>query len=736
MTAPATSRMSVFVARLVAGAIAGFAVGVVDAAASWSPVARYIAGGAARAGFVLYVGALYALAGMAVLPLVALIARHVVSRTRLGDVARFAASHLDERRRRDPLGALPFLALVLGGFPAMGLTLAATFALARSLLGTRNHMDLLVAESMLMAIAGLVLGALVAFVVARPIEVGLAALARRPAGARALSSPRLPWIAFGVFTAAAAAIAVKLSWSTLEQVELRAPLVCAGGVALGVLSRRVTRRATDRFAAAPVVAMAIVAADVAVVFLGAGDDRIRKSAWPYTGMAGPIIEALRSLGDRDGDGYAAILGGGDCDDANPAVHPGAVDVPGDGIDQNCTGKDAVTRPPSPPVRISAAIPPPAAAKANILLITIDALRADHVGAYGHGRPTTPAIDALANDAATFTRAWTHAPMTKYAMPTIHTGLYPLDVPYDASYRYGWRAVTPKATTLAEVLKGRGFATAAVLNYSYFNEERGLAQGFDRYDNRNKALHGGDGPFEPRGSSAKEQTDGALRFLDGRPAEGRFFLWVHYMEPHFGYERHAGTSDFGSAPIDLYDGEIRFADEHVGRLIAGLKERGLYDSTAIVLTGDHGEAFGEHGVIFHGSRLDGAQTKVPLIVRIPGAAPRRVSVPAGHVDLLPTLADISGAELRDAVPGESLVPAIAGDDDTRDRAIFQQLSAPGIEVRAAVTRRCHLVYQEAPIHAWELYRIDDDPHELRDAIDDPGPCGGLRAELEAWLDRSL
>ena len=489
--------------------------------------------------------------------------------------------------------------------------------------------------------------------------------------------------------------------------------------------RPVARRAA--WAALPPVALACVLAT-------GGSTAVIKASEAYSGLGGSIARTLRKAFDWDGDGYARFLGGGDCDDGDPRVYPNAPEVPGDGIDQNCIGGDAVVVAPVPPVfaPVPAGVPP----DFRVLFITIDTARADHFGAYGYARPTTPNLDALAADGTLFVHGWAHAPSTRYSIPAILTGRWPLDVAYDTSVD-GWPGLSLDATTIGEVLAARGFTGGAITNYWYFDKSRNMDQGLVEYDNSNARLHGGvpgAGPEQTRGSSSKEQTDKALQFVE-RHADRRWFLWVHYYDPHYAYEPHPELPSFGGGRVDLYDGELRFTDHHVGRLLDGLRARGQYDKTVVVVTGDHGEGFGEHGIELHGYDLYAAQTKVPMIVRVPGVAPRRSTTPAGHVDLLPTLVNLAGGEPTAEMQGESLVDVIAGAPD-RDRVVFQQLSYEGNhEHRGAASRDCHVLYNASPVTSWEVYRLDRDPREERDVSGDDAACADVRAQLARWYDRS-
>ncbi len=263
----------------------------------------------------------------------------------------------------------------------------------------------------------------------------------------------------------------------------------------------------------------------------------------------------------------------------------------------------------------------------------------------------------------------------------------------------------------------------------------MDQGFAEYDNEDAKLHTavpGSGPAHTHGSSSKQQSDKAIAFVD-RHANDRFFLWVHYYDPHFDYEPHPEVPSFGKEPMDLYDGEIRFTDMHIGRVLDELRAKGLYDKTVVVVTGDHGEGFGEHGVFEHGYHLYSAQTKVPLIIRVPGIPPRRAATPAGHIDIMPTLVNLAGGKPIADMMGRSLVDVLAGKDF--DRTVFQQLSYEGNhEMRGGVDEHCHVIYNISPDTSWEAYLTATDPAETDDVSDDDD-CTATRTAVEHWYDAS-
>lgn len=625
-----------------------------------------------------------------------------------------AARLLGARRATRQPARAPSPALLVAGPALCALASAAIFvAVART--RAPLHGPALLERSAWSALAGLLL----------PLGLARAAELRGPLWHR----PAV-WLAAAAFWVAAIAVGTALFWENdLRFAPWRDIAVGAAIAALGVGLARAWRWPGRGVAAG--AALVLLVGLTAGLLRASESEPGRKVASARAALVGPALQAGQAMLDFDGDGFARALGGGDCDDADPDVHPGAADLPGDGVDADCDGQDATQAlpPPARMVDVPAGVPD----NLNLLLVTVDTLRADHLGCYGYSRPTSPAIDALAAAGALFENGWAHAPSTRYSMPAIATGRWPSAITWDQSI--WWPRIGGDMRTTAEALHEAGYFTGGMFSFNYFaiGDHRGFERGMDLYRSDRAALHVAvNGPMESRGSSSREMTDDAIAFIDAHK-DRKFFLWLHYYDPHLSYEPHAEVPSFGTARVDLYDGEIRFTDLHFGRLLDHLRQIGLWDRTAIVLTGDHGEGFGEHGVTEHGFDLYAAQTKVPFIVRVPGLPPRRVRAPAGHIDIAPTLLNLARGHAEPSFIGRSLIPDLAGPPaaDTDTRAVFQEVTSERGKKRAFVTTTRHLIWNETPTGTTECYDRTRDSAETRDIWDLSGDaaCRGLAAGLK-------
>ncbi|MFN7976655.1 MAG: sulfatase-like hydrolase/transferase [Vicinamibacterales bacterium] len=293
---------------------------------------------------------------------------------------------------------------------------------------------------------------------------------------------------------------------------------------------------------------------------------------------------------------------------------------------------------------------------NVLLVTIDTLRRDRVGAYGHPGGLTPALDRLAAEGVRFTAATSHAPLTLPAHASMLTGRVP---PHHGLRVNGAARLGDDVPTLATVLHDHGYRTGAFVGAFVLDRRYGLARGFDVYDDRYpQAAIGRTFGFAERRGDAVVDVAGA--WIDAQAAGTPWFAWVHLYDPHAPYEPPAEFAS-GRAP---YDGEIAYADAMLGRLIARLQAARRFDDTLIVVTADHGESLGAHGESTHGLFAYDETLAVPLVLRGPGVGRGTIDAPVGHDDLMPTVLDLAGVPPPAGIDGMAASRGLPA-----DRAIY-------------------------------------------------------------------
>jgi arylsulfatase A-like enzyme/Tfp pilus assembly protein PilF len=339
---------------------------------------------------------------------------------------------------------------------------------------------------------------------------------------------------------------------------------------------------------------------------------------------------------------------------------------------------------------------------NLLLITLDTTRADRLGPWGYEEARTPTIDRLATEGTLYERAYAPAPETLPAHASLFTGLYPPShgVRLNLSYR-----LPEPAQTLAELVRQRGFFNAAVISAGVLDRQYGLNQGFVVYDDMSE------GPRRER--RAEAVTERALEVLAGQEEE-RFFLWVHYYDPHDPYdppEPFAGPDD--APPVDprLYDLEIAYTDHWIGRLLDELEARSALEETLIVLVADHGESLGDHGESAHTLFIYDSTIHVPLILVGPGIeAGQRVYEPVPSIDIFATLTKIFGLTPPEnssrPLPGLGLEPSGSDGPDRIPRVVYSESMTPPLRYGWNVlqaARSDKWLYIRAPRE--ELYPLD-------------------------------
>src|SRR6266852_5654551 len=361
-----------------------------------------------------------------------------------------------------------------------------------------------------------------------------------------------------------------------------------------------------------------------------------------------------------------------------------------------------------PLLASAADPPNN--PPNVVLITIDTVRPDHLGCYGYKFIETPYLDALAAAGVRFTNAYTPVPITLPAHSVMLTGTYPMRT---GMHDFSGNRLNASQPTLATLLHAKGYTTGAVLGSAVLDSRFGLNRGFDFYYDHFDFSRLDERNIDAMMRPGNEVVNHALSWLEVNRRKP-FLLWVHLYDAHHPYNPPSPYRE--KYRTHLYDGGIAFVDAQVGRLVASLKAKGIYDRTLIVVAGDHGEGLGEHGEKTHGFFIYDTTLHVPLIFKLPADAGKQkpvVSESANLADLLPTILDVLGAGKPKELQGRSLVEAMKGKTAGAPVENYAETYLPRIhfnwsELRGVRFRQYHFIDAPRP----ELYDLTADPHELK------------------------
>ncbi len=452
-------------------------------------------------------------------------------------------------------------------------------------------------------------------------------------------------------------------------------------------------------------------------FVTAARPRIRAFMVSYARNANDVTALWTRLTDFDGDGYTFLFGGGDCKPFDPRVHAGALDIPDNGLDEDCFDGDLHAQPTKPAV-VNLTHPYKSVKHPNILMFSMDACRRDELGVYGAPANHTPNIDRWARkNAVVFNDAVSEASWTMPSFSALMTGRYAAEMKgfFGASKPTRIPRDIPR---IAQVFKAAGYRTEAItsgLELKAF----GLTQGFQKWVPVSRS---------PRGQFSVKVAEAGVKFLKQQVNGHPFFLWLHCIDPHAPYMPPGQDRLFGKKPAGLYAAEVHFADRAFGLVLKALRETHLDQDTIVVIFADHGEAFGEHGKYYHGMSTYAEEIRVPFIFYVPQVQPRRVRGLVGLIDLAPTLWDLAGIDhVKTVLRGVSLAPVIVEGNNAPDLDYLVEQTRYTQEF-SLVTRRYHLRY-DLSHNIFELFDRQKDPKEQHNlAYDRPKLLLKLRRKL--------
>ncbi|MFO0547723.1 MAG: sulfatase [Polyangiaceae bacterium] len=401
-----------------------------------------------------------------------------------------------------------------------------------------------------------------------------------------------------------------------------------------------------------------------VVFVAASvawSSPAERALLPRSSLARVLLSLDDALLDFDRDGAPSLYAGADCAPLDSARSPLRLEIPDNGTDEDCSGRDVKSdllpvnrgarrhRP-----NLAAEIPK----RPHIILVTTDALSFEHTGVGGYTRDVTPALDAWATRATVFEQAFSTSSSTANAIPALLSGVFTLEAPGLLPPRNQPHANAPPAPTLAVHARAAGYRTVAIPGASYFTMEEwpSLMGTFDEVDTVPIASAVRSAQAKPY--AGPHLVDAALQALDDAHGEP-LFLWLHFFDHHPTYDSPPGGAKFGvGSELDRYDSELAFADAQWGRLFSGIEARFTPDEYIIVFTSDHGEAFDEdHTQGHHDQGLGRAEARVPFIVQTAYQRGQRPGGLVSHLDLVPTLLDVLDMEGEFGARGESLLRSL-------------------------------------------------------------------------------
>lgn len=401
-------------------------------------------------------------------------------------------------------------------------------------------------------------------------------------------------------------------------------------------------------------------------------------------------------------------------------------------------KPTPAEPPKTAAPAKAETPPPKPAPEarnneplSVILLTVDALRADMPWS-GYSRDIAPNLTKLAQANVVFENHRSTTSFTAQSLPAMLAGRMASTL-YRSGYFFA--GYTDANEFFPEVLQQKGIPTVAVQAHMYFDRGKGLNQGFSSWEmvpgityNERTDEH-----------VTSEKSTALLQKLlsDSKTTGKQFFAWAHYTDPHADYQKHSECPDFGNSNRDKYDNEVCFTDLHIGKFLAWAEKQPFWERTAIIVSADHGEAFGEHGFNEHAHELYEELVRVPMIVRIPGVASKRITTAHTHLDLAPTILELMGQEPLAGFEGRSMLPEVRGLPG-KERFLVLELAADNIQParRAIISGNYKLIrFGEKSGAPEKLFDLSSDPGEKKDlSKDQPDKLKEMRTLLDSSFDK--
>ncbi len=420
--------------------------------------------------------------------------------------------------------------------------------------------------------------------------------------------------------------------------------------------------------------------------------------------------------------FAALCSALGCG-ASPVVEPGPAPSPA------ATALPAPVAAPAhsaPATATPVSEPPAKQGPFNVLLILVDSMRADMPWA-GYPRDIAPNLTALEKESVSYTRAYSTSSYTAKSVAALLSGQYPSSLKRSG---YFFTKYPESNLFIAELMQKAGIYTASAHGHMYMKRGNGMDQGFDQW-------HVVDGiSFDnttDKHITSDKLTPLAIDLLTKKPSDKRFFMYLHYMDPHDQYVTHAESPNFGKTARDRYDSEMFYTDLWIGKLLAWCKEQPWWNDTVVMVSADHGEAFGEHKMYRHAFELWNVLTHVPMMIKVPGVAPRRIETPRGNIDLAKTSLELAGVTPEGPLVSESLVAEIRG-AEAKPRPVLLDLPADSNNPeRRALISGDHKLLVYGNDWKFSLYDLKNDPGELKDlAKSEPEKLAEMKQRYqEVW-----